>query len=780
MSNVINMTTPTLSLGTVALALFAAVLPCSRLSADEKAQSSWVKHDKAVMGPSRPVAFVYAPATGKWMTLGYHFSPGSGKRKPTTYDDLAFDAAESQWENYYPAGKDWGPKFGDSTAPRWKDQKPRFQDVEGNVRPNWEAWYWLLGAGRNYAWDSDGKRFIFYIDGSTFSYDPVGREWKDLAARADPQTTFNSRTLLWGSLCYDEANKRVVLFGGGNAETERGDPGTWAYSPATNTWTPLKPAVQPPPRANSALVYDPVSKKVVLFGGDQLNQLVADTWVFDGTTWEQKKPALSPTPRAGHAMLWLPKAKKVMLLGGYGYTSSTEYTANLSQALPMEAWTYDVAADRWDLVRRIEPAKKPAVTAGPASPPKHVLHAAVDGESTVGVVDANRVFWTWNAGPAAGDAALTEKHGVKPGTVTRRTGAYDPAWYSEGVPPADPKQVAAALAALPANQWNLRPTPKAPKPNTDWGSAVYAVDCDKIVRYSGGHSAYCGTAPHVYDTKTDRWSLPFAPEMPIDFVYGNDGTPGEWSFGGNPWMTGHTYKATGYDPNLKQMVFGPHKYPYFFDPLAGKWTRGTTPNPYRASFYTTTLIPTPTGLVAWTVGDPAKMFWRLNPADKTWTPLPVKGKFPAPVVDNSGMAYDAKRDRMLAFACVGKDGATMHEYSLTIGETKPIDAAGRENVQAVVRAAGGGKGHFEFREAVYLPDSDMVMIGATGLFYDCAKNAWFHAKLPSDEPALDKHPSYNLGVMADTKRKLVWAVDTNSRVYVLRLDLPTLKLEAVK
>ena len=99
---------------------------------------------------------------------------------------------------------------------------------------------------------------------------------------------------------------------------------------------------------------------------------------------------------------------------------------------------------------------------------------------------------------------------------------------------------------------------------------------------------------------------------------------------------------------------------------------------------------------------------------------------------------------------------------------------------AVVRAAGGDRGHFEFREAVYLPDADMVMIGATGLFYDCAKNAWFHAALPSDKPDLGKHPGYNLGVMADPRRKLVWAVDTDSRVYVLKLDWTMLKREAVR
>ena len=54
------------------------------------------------------------------------------------------------------------------------------------------------------------------------------------------------------------------------------------------------------------MVYDPVNKQVVLFGGDQLNQLLSDTWTFDGKRWEEKKPALAPAPRGGHALVWLP------------------------------------------------------------------------------------------------------------------------------------------------------------------------------------------------------------------------------------------------------------------------------------------------------------------------------------------------------------------------------------------------------------------------------------------------------------------------------------------
>ena len=104
----------------------------------------------------------------------------------------------------------------------------------------------------------------------------------------------------------------------------------------------------------------------MLFGGDQLNQLLADTWTFDviAGKWEEKKPPRGPAPRAGHALLWLPKAGKVLLLGGYTYTSTTDYVASLYQPLPLEAWVYDTAADRWDLLHHVDRPQD-----GPLGPP---------------------------------------------------------------------------------------------------------------------------------------------------------------------------------------------------------------------------------------------------------------------------------------------------------------------------------------------------------------------------------------------------------------------------
>ena len=514
------------------------------------------------------------------------------------------------------------------------------------------------------------------------------------------------------------------------------------------------------------MVYDPARKKIVLFGGDQLDQTIADTWTFDGKQWTQKHPPLSPAPRAGHALLWLPRAKKVLLLGGYSVNSTTEYSSHPYRTLTLEAWTYDEKADAWQFIKRFEPIKT-----NPVSPRVRRLQAAADDDDQIALVDGDRKLWLGRIDVSTPDEAGAKKYGVAAGAVDRRGGPYDPAWYKD-VPPAEPENVRAELDRLSANHWTLRTTPKRPAPNMDWGSAVFAPDQDLILRFSGGHSAYSGTAPQVYDVRTDRWSIPFAPEFPIDWCYSNDQVPGEWSFKGNPWMTGHTYKSTGYDPASKSMVFAPHNYTYFFDPKSGRWSRNTKVSPFRPSFYTVTLTTTPGGVIAWAYPrEGSTLLWRLNAEDRTWNALPMKGKLFGPQVDNGGMCVPGRASaaRLLFFVRTnGKVGIKMAEYLLESGQVNPIEAA------------GSGKLSENFREAVYLPKDDLVMIGATGLFYDCAKNAWLKAEIPSDRPPITKEGSYNIGVMYDANRNLVWGVNTHSQVFVLRFDAGSAKLEAVK
>ncbi len=151
----------------------------------------------------------------------------------------------------------------------------------------------------------------------------------------------------------------------------------------------------------------------------------------------------------------------------------------------------------------------------------------------------------------------------------------------------------------------------------------------------------------------------------------------------------------------------------------------------------------------------------------------MKGPLFGPVVDNGGVAYDSKRDRLLFFVR-DKTACKMAAYTFATGEVSAVAATGND------QGGGSDKATTNFREAVYLPKDDLIMIGATGLIYDCGKNAWFKTALASDTPPITKEGSYNIGVMYDPRRSLVWAVNTNSQVFVLRFDVKNAKLEAVK
>lgn len=728
--------------------------------------NTWQRLENAIIEGRRYEAPLgYSPELKKFLVLGGRTSWGEYK-KPRSFDQLALDPKSGQWENWYPDHVPWGSKFGPLSAPPWKNEKWELVDSVGMVRPNWTI-YGTFSLGHAYDYDPDTKTFLFFAHGKTFRYDPVARSWTDLKPATNPETELGG-ILLWSSLCYDLAQKQFVLFGGGNVQTERGDPGTWVYSPAENSWTDLKLTKQPQQRANSQLVYDPVAKKVVLFSGDQLHQLVADTWTFDlaKKEWQEVKAEKCPTPRAGHALLWLPKAQKVLLLGGYGYTSPVGYVSNMYQPLPFEAWVFDTAAGKWDLLKRFEPKQ------APQPPTVGFLHAAVD-ENDVVVTTGNGT-WQIEIDATKSDAKGTEQFAGKSSDVSRRTGPHDPAWFSQDVPAADPAQVKKNLAELPANEWVLRPTPKLPRPNMDWGSAVFLPEHDKIVRFSGGHSAYSGTAPIVYDVKTDRYSLPFTPELPLEFVYSNDQVDGEWSFQQNPWMTGHTYKATGHDPHSKSLVFAAHDYTYFFSPETNRWERNTEKCPFTPNMYVVTLATTKRGVVAWADkrGGGGAGLWLLDGSSRTWKTLPLDGPLHDKSPDRHGMAYDSQRDRLLLFSAVGKQKGNIAAYDMQTGKAEWLNPTDQ------------GAAALSARETIYLPEQDVVLVGARvvsrgnkWLVYDCEKNSWLAVELTGADPIAKGEFNNSMGLMFDPARKLVWAVGQNSHVHVLRLDWKSARIE---
>src|SRR5215472_13400116 len=62
-------------------------------------------------------------------------------------------------------------------------------------------------------------------------------------------------------------------------------------------WVQLSPTNSPPPRSYLAMTYDPVSGKIIVFGGFDGNGYLNDTWEFNGITWTQVTTNTPPPAR---------------------------------------------------------------------------------------------------------------------------------------------------------------------------------------------------------------------------------------------------------------------------------------------------------------------------------------------------------------------------------------------------------------------------------------------------------------------------------------------------
>ncbi|HUU23614.1 MAG TPA: kelch repeat-containing protein, partial [Phycisphaerae bacterium] len=250
----------------------------------------------------------------------------------------------------------------------------------------------------------------------------------------------------------------------------------------------------PRPRAHARMVYDAKNKRIVLFGGDALDRLLGDTWVYDPAmqNWEERRPKLSPSPRSGYRMAYLPKSGKVLLIDGYGYKGSGEM------------WAYDARDNEWQLLAEGGAPRGPAQARdwfplpAAANGDDLVVTFFRDGKAGLGTyaarIDASRV-----------DHDGTAKLGVPPLTESSYPIATeDPQWFEGNAPPADPAAEEDWLKKLPANTWVVRQAPNWPKieygRSRCWGTCALDTAGNEILSIGGyGNQDCCGPDSYVVD-----------------------------------------------------------------------------------------------------------------------------------------------------------------------------------------------------------------------------------------------------------------------------------------
>ncbi|MEO8663231.1 MAG: kelch repeat-containing protein [Bryobacteraceae bacterium] len=125
------------------------------------------------------------------------------------------------------------------------------------------------------------------------------------------------------AMAYDAGTHSTVLYGGGPTNVVYGD--TWTFT-RQNGWLQLSPASSPPALSGANLVYDPISKTAVLFGGTRTDSADSnETWTWDGATWTQQFSLVGPPARSFNAqqMVYDAATRTIVLFGGYGSNGIT-------------------------------------------------------------------------------------------------------------------------------------------------------------------------------------------------------------------------------------------------------------------------------------------------------------------------------------------------------------------------------------------------------------------------------------------------------------------------
>lgn len=505
----------------------------------------------------------------------------------------------------------------------------------------------------------------------------------------------------------------------------------------------------PPKRANSPLVYDEDTKKILMFGGDRQEGLIADTWVYDvmNKNWSQCRPLLSPAPSAGHALSYSSESKKSI----YVNTRTNQ------------CWAYDMKDNEWAIIKMVGEAK---ILGYGWHPGTAVLG---DGGLLIKVCAQRKkppVTFMTKLDVSQADKEMTRKLGVTPGSkkprIVYKNGKSQPQWHEKNAGEISHEKEKKVLDNLPTNTWVKRIVPDFKRGvNRAWSSAVFDPEREVILHWGGGHSAHCGNNVLMYSTRTNRYFSGTRPEYSLDWGTGygsNLCPPARFTYKGGPFL-GHQ-RSYAFDVSTGKLITPNYSGKFFtYDPKLLDWTTNMD-IPFKSK------SPGSIGAIAmcsYTNGVAAYLNNKLYLYDskkKTWEQCPTKIKLPPSRTDRQGISFDSNRNRLLLFSSSLKGDVI--SYDLKRKTALKINPGWKKEKVTVMR------------EVVYVKHLDCVFTYSAvkttdGKFswalFDCKKNKWFRVALSGTGPF-----GVSTGLVYDPKKKLIWMMDTWSQVYVLKPD----------
>ena len=269
----------------------------------------------------------------------------------------------------------------------------------------------------------------------------------------------------------------------------------------------------------------------------------------------------------------------------------------------------------------------------------------------------------------------------------------------------------------------------------DWGSAVFAPELDLILRFSGGHSAYSGTAPQVYDVKTDRYSHPVRPGVSDRVRLQQRPGPRRMELQGQPvddrpHLQVHRLRPAPEVPGLRAARV--HLLLRSRRRANGRAARERNPVP--AELLRGHRLRHAAG--GRRLGRPAPGggagLWRLDAAVAHLEGAAAQRascRRRAPTI--TAWPTTRKRDRLLLFSDLGKNKGDVAAYDLKTGEAQWLDAGEARSGGRAVARDGLPAGRWT---RSWSGPTSTARGQALWPLYDCAKNAWFGARAGGRRP----------------------------------------------
>ncbi len=179
----------------------------------------------------------------------------------------------------------------------------------------------------------------------TWVYDFEEGNWIPMSPGESPLPQYGHHMI------YDSFNEAVVMYGGHWSITENGrmvshgySDGVWTYNYPSDSWTKVDTADSLPKRYWHTLAYDEDRGKMVVFGGSgENNAVLDDTWLFDlsTSTWERLYTDEKPPGRENSALVYDSVHERLILFGGLKEVGEDPIN---------DLWVLDIAEGTWQEV----------------------------------------------------------------------------------------------------------------------------------------------------------------------------------------------------------------------------------------------------------------------------------------------------------------------------------------------------------------------------------------------------------------------------------------------